>query len=634
MKPTLVKLRYFAWPAAVLFVLFLVPAIFTSRSGAQGTAPADLTALLSKAQQALKSGNTEALKPLGENVSTFEWLSHRARAADTKWQAYLLPVPGGAEKSMPVDSPYLLVFSAYHSCQSIADHFHKVIKTSQGWRVGAELPETNTLGYRVRDHKFTIRFDLPSSSAFLTDDVMVERTSAAAGDPCLLRLSSNMLIDSVKYKGQSFKAEYCPGVIAFTPPNEKIFTLSLVYHGAFTQPGMDSYVKETEAYLNSYWYPHIARLPAKYGCSVTVLKGWTADGQGEPTGREEKRHTTVFSFRNEIPVSYFSVDAGPYIITSRMVNGRKISTYQLRENPAGANRALDEVTRSMAVLEKSYGPFPYNHYELIQTLGPFGGALEAYSFATFAGRDYGAVTHELSHTWWGGILPNPYTKTLWNESFAVYSDGYVQRQIAVTKPAHAARGLHAAPSFGRNLTTAYGVPISKAFDTENPVEGSVGYGKGATVLAMLEDLLGTDTMLRCMRRFRDDHVSGEAADWPEFEKAVNKTTGKDYRWFFEQWTERPGVPIVSLANVKRLPGDGNTLIRGEIVQEGKPYRLAIPVVVEAANGKTVTKIVETTGAVTTFEMRSVFPPATLRLDPEGTVLMAGGKGEEPFSFKF
>ena len=38
-----------------------------------------------------------------------------------------------------------------------------------------------------------------------------------------------------------------------------------------------------------------------------------------------------------------------------------------------------------------------------------------------------ALVHEIAHTWWGGVVPNTYTRTLWNESFAEYSDGLYGR---------------------------------------------------------------------------------------------------------------------------------------------------------------------------------------------------------------
>src|SRR5205823_5277667 len=150
-------------------------------------------------------------------------------------------------------------------------------------------------------------------------------------------------------------------------------------------------------------------------------------------------------------------DAGPYIITSRMSNGRKLSVYELKPVKGRAERSLDSLEKSLAWFEKSFGTYPYTHYEVVETLGPFGGALEAYSFSTYDRGAFGAVVHEVSHTWWGGIVPCPYTKNMWNESFANYSDGLFTRQTASKAPPKALSNQHTGGGYGRQMIRAFPV---------------------------------------------------------------------------------------------------------------------------------------------------------------------------------
>src|SRR5262249_50578957 len=162
----------------------------------------------------------------------------------------------------------------FHTCEGIGDQFYALVKTAGGWRFGPEIPETDTRGYRVRDHRLTVRYDLPKAGCTITDDVTIERIGSAA-EPCLLRLSTDMTLDRRAYRGRPFPIARVPGSLAFLPPAEKRFTLSLAYHGTVAHPGSD-YINEKEAVLVSYWYPHIARLPARHSVTVTVPKGWTA----------------------------------------------------------------------------------------------------------------------------------------------------------------------------------------------------------------------------------------------------------------------------------------------------------------------------------------------------------------------
>lgn len=604
--------------------------------------PADLAAFIEAQQTKLQANGGSTVKELGQTPNTLKWLDYRA--GNPRWKLTALPEPALISAQRPTPNAYLAIFHDYHTCESIGDHIHRLVKTDEGWKFGQEILETDTLGYRVRDHNLNVKLDTANGTCVITDEVQVERMTAAPNSLCLLRLSSVMTVDSVqlqmvdgrKRQEEPFAYQAAPGVIALILPGKKS-TVSLSYHGALNQKGWDSYIRSNEVVMSSYWYPHIARLPTKSTVAVTVPKGWTGVTTGEPVDNDERRHSTVFTFRNEIPICYLTLDAGPYIITTRQVGGRRLSTYQLKANPTGAKDALDRLVSALAFFEKHFGPFPYTHYEMVETYGPFGGALEGYSFATFDMGTLGANVHELSHTWWGGIVPNPYTKSQWNESFADYSDSLYERMKS-SKPTPALRGVHSGSDYGRGLLQQYHVPVAEAFDTANGAHDSVGYGKGAQVLEMLEDLLGTESMLRCVRRFRDDHLLGEAAEWPDFERAVLKTTGKDYGWFFAQWLNRSDLPIVKLANVRKSGQSGHFTVQAEIVQEGRPYRLLVPVLLGTADGKDIRKTVIIEGGRALFSIVSASEPKVLRLDPDGTLLLVGAKAAEdkgePFSYRF
>jgi aminopeptidase N len=594
---------------------------------------ASATDVVERGRAALHAGDTAALRALGEKPETLSWLAHRTGPGGPRWQLHLLRSPRTGTANRPPDP--VLVFSKFQPVQTTSDHIHRLVKTPAGWRIGAEIPDNDPLGYRVRDHHLRVRFDLPKSATFITDDVRIERTTAPAGQPFFLRLSANLKVDSIARNGAPFTAAtHVPGVIWVSPPpGEKGLTLRFTYSGTFTEPGMDTYVNPREVFLNSYWYPHVARLPATATVEAEVPEGWTAVGQGEPKGTEKTASGTRFRWRNDLPVSFFSLVAGKYTVTNRTVNGKTLTTYQLEPSAEDAARTLDRIERVMPVFEKAFGPYPYTRYAVVQSLGPFPGALEAYSFSTSAGRRFFAVDHELAHSWWGGVVPNSYTRSLWNEAFASYSEGFAARQLASPPPGRASAGLHRAPDLGRRYQTSYPVPVAQSFDTENSAHNSAGYGKGAIVLAMLEDELGTETMVRALRAFVADHPRGDAADWPDFERAVKKVSGKDYRWFFSQWLERPGAPVVKLANAKVEKQGAEWVAMAEIVQEGRPYRLNLPVLLETS-GEPIRVVVSAQERITKVRLVTRAEPRVLRLDPLGSVLLSGAAGENPFEVRF
>src|SRR5439155_25061635 len=169
------------------------------------------------------------------------------------------------------------------------------------------------------------------------------------------------------------------------------------------------------------------RLPATHEVAITVPRGWTAIGQGEFLGKNAGDAETTYTFSNKLAVSYFTIAAGKYIVTTRKVGGINVSAYLLRPNSERAEQAIDTAAGALNWFSQNFSPFPYTSYAVVET-DVFPAALECYSFTLCAANYIPiAVVHEVSHTWWGGVVPNTYTRALWNESFAEYSDGLYDR---------------------------------------------------------------------------------------------------------------------------------------------------------------------------------------------------------------
>jgi hypothetical protein len=625
---------------------------------AAAAVPAGLTALMEKATDAVNAHRLSALAPLadGDVDRLFGWV----QTASTKvWQGDILPIPAtdnaprrtederrktqpeprtptrasdgpAALASNPEPRTYLAVFHAWHTCESDGDHVHRLTRTAQGWRLGAEIPETETLGFRVRDHDLNVAFDVPKHAAYISDRIRIERTAGNAPAFALLRISQDFRVRQFardKAEGPSVPFRQAGGILAFAPPAQKTFALFLKYAGVVNHRDSD-YILENEATLDSYWYPHIARLPATATFTATAPPGWTPIAQGEPVRRQRNADGSLtITCRNDLPTCFFTLDAGRYTLTTRSFKGRTLATCFLTPNPTLAQKCLDQLQAALDFYETHFGPFPYTRYSIVQTQGPFGGALEAYSFATFGPGSFtlpGAIPHELAHTWWGGLVPCTYTRSMWDESFAEYSDSLFRRltRRSGDAPAPASGGAGLLRQ-RRSLAQAFRhFPMTQAFDTSDNRQIAVGYGKGALVLRMLEEQLGQETMLRCMQAFLKDHPRGEAAEWPDFEAAVDAVTGQNYRWFFAQWAERSDLPKVWLTGVKTQQDGAETVVEGDIVQEGAPYRMRVPVRLETKESGPVTAVIEVQGPRTHFVLRADAPPIRLRLDPDGVLLLA------------
>ncbi|MCW3053485.1 MAG: Aminopeptidase [Chthonomonadales bacterium] len=613
--------------------------IIETHARAQAVVETGLLGFLTQATRAVNSRHIDEITPLvGEGaVRTFGWVPD----ARETWQGVSLALPSATANSGAPAAPgeMLAVFHAWHSCQSDGDHVHRLLHSAQGWRLGPEIPETETLGFRVRDHDLNVTFDLPGKNVTVTDTIQVERTAEQVPPFGLLRISHDFQIQSITHADVADKTpvsfHQAGGIIAFTPPTGRKFALTLHYTGHLDNRESD-YIRTDEAVLCSYWYPHIGRLPARTSVTVTTPPEWKAIAQGEVVREAQTPDGgSTVTFRNEVANCFYTLDIGRYTITSRKVKERTLSVYQLRANPALAQTCLDRLSATMDYYEHNFAPFPYTRYAVVETQGAFAGALEAYSFATFGPNTLPElIAHEFAHSWWGGMIPCTYTHSMWDEAFAEYSDDLFTRSHPPANQNTSPVPPTAPRIFAerrRNAEAYASVAVAQAYDTEDDHHIAAGYEKGHQVLKMLEMQLGQPMMLRCMRRFFADHPKGEAADWREFEAAVQRETGTDYRWFFAEWLERSGVPTLALAHTAYHKDPKGYLVETDVVQEKNPYRLEMPIVLEITGGQPLQVTKEIDGATThlTFHVTSV--PTRMRLDPKGEVLFAPPASSTPFA---
>jgi hypothetical protein len=611
--------------------------------------PAAAASVTAAALAAVNQHRPALLAELSDRPGGFEWTRDR----EHDWKADVLPVPGDAARP-PI---FLAVFHAFHTCESDGDHVYRLILGGAAgapvWKLGSEIPETETLGLRVRDHAIDAAVDLPTKTVRLHDVCTIERSAGEPSDAddgrfALLRINDGYRVSGMRLAdaaGEEAPHGQAGGVIAFVPPAGARFRVALDYSATLDHRNGD-YIHDDEAVIASYWYPHIARLPATLSITATAPAGWTAVAQGEQV--QETPHpdgSRTVSWRNDLPTSFFTLDMGRYTVTSRQWRGRLLSAYLLDSRPDTspklARRSLDLLQDSLDFYENAFGPFPYRRYAVVETRGPFSGALEAYSFATFGPRTLPEfIPHELSHSWWGGLVPCTYTRSMWNEAFANYSDDLYRRASSAggRRSDHSGVSLEERLGARKRALHAYdSMPVSRAFDTENEVQNEIGYGKGSQVLRLLEEQIGRAGMIAAMRAFVSRHPRGEAADWPDFERAVAQTSGEDLSWFFDEWLDRAGAPVLGLENVIARPAGQETLVEGAIRQSGTPYRLRLPVTVELRSGAVVRQSIDVRGAVTPFSIRVRGVADRLVIDPDAIVPLAAAPtagGADSLSYTF
>lgn len=603
----------------------------------------DPESLLAEVRRIIAANDVRALRVLGETPEVIHW--HIWLTGDDRlpnWSADLLPAPKGYGKP----GEWWLLFSKFQLVEELCDRAHPIVQTPNGLKLAPEVPESVAVPFRIEFHDIELWLEPKARSVRLRNRFSVKRV-APDEKALLMRLNAPYRVKSVKFNGAPI-----PLITRFSPdsrlpdtlwagrvggllwiqdskPLPDAFTVEIEYEGTIWYLPNDR-VGEQYALLCSYWYPHIGRLPARHRVTVHTPPDWIAIGQGELQKETRTDSESVFTYQNDLPVCFFSMVAGPFQVGAEVRSqhsNRLIRVYQLRVDRARAEQIARKTAQAMDYFESILTPYPYTHFYVVET-PQFGfSGLEAYSF-TFLDPaiTLWACSHELAHTWWGGIVPNTYINSIWNESLTQYTDSVLFQ-----------KGADGTMQVGAQSINGRTVPIGSANVARDDVMAIAGYMRGAYVLKMLENELGHDTMLEAMRRFIRNRA-GQASEWEHFLQAVNEVTQKDYRWFFDQWIFRAEFPALEITplEVKAVGDRWEVVVRLRQSGTSRPYRLRLPLRLMGERGVEAQHIVYLTEAEQTLTLQAPFAPKWLTLlEDSGDTLVrkpSGARGN-PFHQK-
>jgi aminopeptidase N len=194
------------------------------------------------------------------------------------------------------------------------------------------------------------------------------------------------------------------------------------------------------------------------------------------------------------------------------------------------------------------GPFPYEKLAHVQSSTRFGG-MENASEIFYADNGFrrgtmsdDIVAHETAHQWFGDAVTEREWPHLWlSEGFATYfaalwaradrGESAFRTRMDVTR-----RTI---------LSDTAAVPRRPVIDT---IETNLlallnqnSYEKGGFVLHMLRVQLGDSAFFRALRSYYASHRHGTALS-DDLRIEMERASGQQLGWFFDQWLRRPGYP--------------------------------------------------------------------------------------------
>ena len=318
-----------------------------------------------------------------------------------------------------------------------------------------------------------------------------------------------------------------------------------------------------------------------------------------------------------IGVADFAVD------TAGTVDGVPVQSWVYPEDRGAGLKDLGQAPPILRFFEANLGPYPYAKLANVQSTTRYGGMENAaaifYSETAVADGedDTSLLAHEIAHQWYGNTVTEADWPHLWlSEGFATYLTGlyleHARGAAALTRYMTAARRqvvqFHDANPDTPLVDTTYSDP--------NELLNTNPYQKGGWVLHMLRREVGTDTFWRGLRAYYERYRDGNAST-RDFRAVMEDVSGQDLEAFFDQWTRRPGHPVIE-GTWRHDAAAGECVVTLRQTQDEPPFEVPVQVALGESPSRTTTLFMRGREAQSRVDCPRA--PSSVTLDPNTDLL--------------
>jgi aminopeptidase N len=438
------------------------------------------------------------------------------------------------------------------------------------------------------------------------------------------------------------------GEIRLTLPPETEGVLAVAYEGVFDDPyqarpptmdnpgqGVLGTISSQGAFLlpGSGWYPMLRSPRQSFRVRIAAPAGMHAVtlGRLETFAVEEGRSIT--QWRVEQTTEGLPLCAGPYELRNGEADGIAIQTFFFPGTDELAPVYLRSSADHVRFYSELHGPYAFPKFAVVENFFPTG-----YGFPSFTllGTEVlklpfipeTSLRHEVAHCWWGNGVLVDYSRGNWSEGLTTYVADYLSRELESEEEAREYR-IQVLRDFAL-LAKGKDFPLARFRSRTDPASRAVGYGKAMFVFHMARRQAGEDRFWEGLREVYAAKLFQEAS-WEDFAAAFFRSGVWDERErerFWRQWVDRSGGPILSLEGVDVSSVPGGWKIESILRQQGEPYDLSIPVVLETEGGQ-VESVLNVQENEHSFELVSEHRPTRLLIDPDHHVFRSLSPEELP-----
>ena len=447
------------------------------------------------------------------------------------------------------------------SCKSPDD-----LRLEEQHRFGQRLLKTQSnagINIDVNYHRLILKVD-PTQYG-ISGNVTTIFTHLDSTNQVSFDFSSNMLVDSVRYKGSTVIFDHTGNILNIFFPSKALIgsidSLQVFFQGLPANIGFGSFSYSnrngdpllwslSEPYGAKEWWPCKESLKDKID-SVDLLiscpdgfrvasNGLLVDTSNVFNGFRE------FHWKHRYPIDYYliGIAVGPYHLFEDKIplsqnDSVLLQDFVLDEFLPDRSAITAQTKDLLQLFDSLLGPYPFKAEKYGHAICDFNGGMEHQTMSFMKHFDFNLTAHELAHHWFGNKITCGTWKDLWlNEGFASYCEILANEFLSSKTAANYRKSWIFCPP----RDSYYAVYVDDTTDVRRLF--NIGtYGKGAVILNMLRLKIGDGAFFRAIRNYlADPKLAYSTATSPDFIAHINAVAPFDCDPYFNRWLYGVGHP--------------------------------------------------------------------------------------------
>lgn len=535
--------------------------ILTAVFGQAPASPVEFLAALNAAVQSSVRDKVRALFAYPDADTPYLFDMAARRGGLSKLHASMIPTPPGWEGR----GSYWAVIHTFQDIEEDHDPVYEVYAGESGFKLGHEVQEDDLAGWRVKRETFTAH--LLTTDNRVQVRATVDLQPGTANRAPIFRLNDvYKLTDTRVVDGGDDKVPSPPanstvraGSLLIPWTTKPASSYDFTYAATLDRPTEDK-VTPNIAFVTAWWLPSLGRLPYTFRGTIVAPDTWTVRSEGVQVSRVNSHDEQTTVFECDLPISYPKVIGGLYKVAAEQTVGSQVfRIYQI--DPIDQPRADGDLNAMIAAakfFQSKLGPLPFAGYECWDADSYYG--IESYSHTLLNRRITHFISHEMGHSYFGGLAPCPYVHDSWNEGVTQYVDSVLLLKNADHSLEQALATLDVKTPLS-DMAVAHGY------------EGA-SYWRGCYAMKMLEFEIGPDKVVDALAnlvRMR----KGADTRWNDLRPFFERAGNTQLDWFWDQWINGDTFPTLHVDDVDATQRDRGfrTFVRVRQTGTAKPFRL-------------------------------------------------------------